>query len=109
MSYRVMQGETEIGISPTIVHIYMGANGAYQECSEDEATGFCVKLPRIIEPINDDEELLEDTELEPTGEYLFDTVFSLPGKNLDGAVGEATYGVITPEQYEEITGEQYEG
>lgn len=94
MSYRVMQGDIEIGISPTIVHIYMGANGAYQECPEDEATGFCVKLPQLIEPINDDEELLEGTELEPAGAYLFDTVFSLPGKKLEGAVGEAIYYII---------------
>lgn len=94
MSYRVMQGETEIGISPTIVHIYMGANGAYQECSEDEATGFCVKLPRLIEPINDDEGLPEGIELEPVSEYLFDTVFSLPGKNLKGTAGEAIYYII---------------
>lgn len=94
MSYRVMQGDVEIGVSPTIVHIYLGDNGVYQECPEDEATGFCVKLPRLIEPINDDEELLEGMELEPAGEYLFDTVFSLPGKNLKGAIGEATFQII---------------
>lgn len=107
MSYRVIRDGVEIGVSPTIVHIFLGDNGAYQECPEDEATGFCVKLPRLIGPINDDEELLEGMELEPVGEYLFDTVFSLPGKNLEGAVGEATYEVITPEQYEDITGESY--
>lgn len=93
MSYRVMQGEIEIGISPTIVHIYMGANGAYQECSADEATGFCVKLPRLIEPTSE-EELPEGVEIDQSEKDIFDTVFSLPGKNLEGAVGEAIYYII---------------
>ena len=85
MSYRVMQGDVEIGVSPTIVHIYLGDNGAYQECQPDEAQGFCVKLPRAIPEILDD----DGNVIVEAGESLYDTVFSLPGKNLAGAVGEA--------------------
>ena len=45
MRYRVIRDGVEIGVSPTIVHIYLGGNGAYQECPPQEAQGFCVKLP----------------------------------------------------------------
>lgn len=87
MSYKVIQGDTEIGVSPTIVHIYLGDNGAYQECPPDEAQGFCVKLPmELPEVLNDDGEIIEEA-----GEALCDTVFSLPGKGLPGAVGEALW------------------
>lgn len=71
----------------------MGANGAYQACSANEATGFCVKLPRLIEPISD-EDFPEGVEVEPADKFLVDTVFSLPNKNLKGAIGEATFQII---------------
>ena len=90
MSYKVMQGDTEIGVSPTIVHIYMGENGAYQECSPDEAQGFCVKLPNDVPAVLDEDGRI----VEETGVVLFDTVFSLPGLDLTGAVGEATFKEI---------------
>ena len=85
MSYRVMQGDVEIGVSPTIVHIYMGENGAYQECEQYRADGFCVKLPRDI-PVLD-----EETKEETVSTEICDTVFSLPEHNLPGAYGEATF------------------
>ena len=85
MSYRVIRDDVEIGVSPTIVHIYLGGNGAYQECPPQEAQGFCVKLPRAIPEILDD----DGDVIAEAGETLCDTVFSLPGKNLAGAVGEA--------------------
>lgn len=85
MSYRVIRDGVEIGVSPTIVHIYLGGNGAYQECPPQEAQGFCVKLPREFpEVLDDDGDVIVEA-----GETLCDTVFSLPGKNLAGAVGEA--------------------
>lgn len=87
MSYRVMQGDIEIGVSPTIVHIFLGDNGAYQECPPDEAQGFCVKLPmEFPEVLDDDGDVIVEA-----GEALCDTVFSLPGKGLPGAVGEASW------------------
>lgn len=92
MSYRVIRDGVEIGVSPTIVHIYLGDNGAYQECPANEATGFCVKLPRLAEPA-ESEEQAEGMEIELTNELLFDTVFSLPRRGLKGAVGEAIYEV----------------
>ena len=88
MSYRVMQDGQEIGVSPTIVHIFLGDNGAYQECPPQEAQGFCVKLPRETAPVSLDGGG-ETGVAADTGDTLYDTVFSLPGKNLAGAVGEA--------------------
>lgn len=85
MSYRVIRDGVEIGVSPTIVHIFFGDNGAYQECPPQEAQGFCVKLPvELPEVLDDDGDVIAEA-----GETLCDTVFSLPGKNLAGAVGEA--------------------
>ena len=85
MSYRVIRDGVEIGVSPTIVHIDMGENGAYQECSPEEAEGFCVKLPPDTQmPLEDGTAVVEPGALR-------DTVFSLPGKKLPGAVGEAAY------------------
>lgn len=87
MSYRVIRDGVEIGVSPTIVHIYLGDNGAYQECPPDEAQGFCVKLPmEFPEVLDDDGDVIVEA-----GETLCDTVFSLPDKGLFGAVGEATW------------------
>ena len=87
MSYRVMQDGREIGVSPTIVHIFLGDNGAYQECPPDEAEGFCVKLPVELQEVLDE----NGDVIAEAGEALCDTVFSLPGKGLFGAVGEATW------------------
>lgn len=87
MSYRVMQDGEEIDVSPTIVHIFLGDNGAYQECPPEEAQGFCVKLPvELPEVLDDDGDVIAEA-----GEAVCDTVFSLPGKGLPGAVGEATW------------------
>lgn len=85
MSYKIMQKGIEIGVSPTIVHIYLGKNGAYQECEKESADGFCVKLPHISS-IADGE---MNDELDQNG--VCDTVFSFQGHNLPGACGEATY------------------
>lgn len=82
-----MQDDQEIGVSPTIVHIFLGDNGAYQECPPEEAQGFCVKLLRKTRDLLcDDGEVIVEV-----GEALYDTVFSLPGKGLPGAVGEALW------------------
>lgn len=87
MSYRVMQDGQEIGVSPTIVHIFLGDNGAYQECPPEEAQGFCVKLPvELPEVLDDDGDVIVEA-----GETLCDTVFSLPSKGLPGAAGEASW------------------
>lgn len=85
MSYRVMQDDQEIGVSSTIVHIYLGGNGAYQECEQYRADGFCVKLPCDITVVD------EETNEETVSTQMCDTVFSLPGHNLPGAYGEATF------------------
>ena len=85
MSYRVMQDGREIGVSPTIVHIFLGDNGAYQECEQYRADGFCVKLPRDITVVD------EETNEETVSTEICDTVFSLPGKGLPGSVGEAMW------------------
>lgn len=87
MSYRVMQDGQEIGVSPTIVHIFLGDNGAYQECFPQEANGFCVMLPVKVFP-NDEQ---DDINITSSGKAIYATVFSLPGKGLPGAVGEATW------------------
>lgn len=82
-----MQDGQEIGVSPTIVHIYLGDNGAYQECPPEEAQGFCVKLPvEFPEVLDDDGDVIVEA-----GETLCDTVFSLPSKGLPGAAGEASW------------------
>ena len=97
MSYRVIRDGVEIGVSPTIVHIYLGDNGVYQECPPQEAQGFCVKLPRedaqVTLDAGVDPSFLADSGDTPydAGDLLYDTVFSLPGKNLARAVGEATW------------------
>lgn len=88
MSYRVIRDGVEIGVSPTIVHIYLGGNGAYQECPPQEAQGFCVKLPREAAQVTLDDGG-DSSVVADTGDTLYDTVFSVPGKNLAGAVGEA--------------------
>ena len=87
MSYRVIRDGVEIGVSPTIVHIYLGGNGAYQECPPQEAQGFCVKLPREAAQVTLDDGG-DSSVVADTGDTLYDTVFSVPGKNLAGAVGE---------------------
>ena len=88
MSYRVIRDGVEIGVSPTIVHIFLGDNGAYQECPPQEAQGFCVKLPREAAQVTLDDGG-DSSVVADTGDTLYDTVFSVPGKNLAGAVGEA--------------------
>ena len=88
MSYRVIRDGVEIGVSPTIVHISLGGNGAYQECPPQEAQGFCVKLPREAAQVTLDDGG-DSSVVADTGDTLYDTVFSVPGKNLAGAVGEA--------------------
>lgn len=90
MSYRVIRDGVEIGVSPTIVHIYLGGNGAYQECPPQEAQGFCVKLPREAAQVTLDDGG-DSSVVADTGDTLYDTVFSVPGKNLAGAVGEARW------------------
>lgn len=93
MSYRVIRDGVEIGVFPTIVHIYLGGNGAYQECPPQEAQGFCVKLPREAAQVTLDDGG-DSSVVADTGDTLYDTVFSVPGKNLAGAVGEATWQEI---------------
>ena len=88
MSYRVIRDGVEIGVSPTIVHIYLGGNGAYQECPPQEAQGFCVKLPRETAPVSLDGGGEAGVAAYP-GVALYSTVFSLRGINVAGAVGEA--------------------
>lgn len=90
MSYRVIRDGVEIGVSPTIVHIFLGDNGAYQECPPQEAQGFCVKLPREAAQVTLDDGG-DSSVVADTGDTLYDTVFSVPGKNLAGAVGEARW------------------
>ena len=63
MSYRVIRDGVEIGVSPTIVHIYLGGNGAYQECPPQEAQGFCVKLPRETAPVSLDGESVVNSDV----------------------------------------------
>lgn len=92
MSYRVMQGGEEIGVSPTIVHIYLGDNGAYQECEQYRADGFCVILPHEIQTMD------METNEETVSTQICDTVFSLPGHNLPGAYGEATFEEVMDEE-----------
>lgn len=109
MRYRVIQEDVEIGISRSIVYIYLGENGAYQECPPSEAQGFCVKLPvSLPDDCMDDVEGTEGTSTaevaltqvqmenhaEDQDRLLADMVFSLPGKNLLGAIGEATFEEI---------------
>ena len=93
MSYRVIRDGVEIGVSPTIVHIYLGGNAAYQECLPQEAQGFCVKLPREAAQVTLDDGG-DSSVVADTGDTLYDTVFSVPGKNLAGAVGEAGWEEI---------------
>lgn len=105
MRYRVIQENIEIGISRSIVYIYLGENGAYQECPFREAQGFCVKMPvSLPDDCMDDVEGTEGTSMaemalaqakmenhaEDQDGLLADMVFSLAGKNLLGAIGEAS-------------------
>lgn len=80
MAYVVIQNGEVIGASDTIVHIFFGENGAYQECPQGKADGFCVKLPK--------EFILEDGTTETV---RVDTVFVLPGHTLQGNEMEAEY------------------
>lgn len=64
-----------IGESPTMVHIFLGENESYQECSPETADGFCAKLP-------------VETEV---GTELVDTVFQLPNHILRGDEPIANY------------------
>lgn len=83
MAYEVIQNGEVIGTSDTLVHIFFGENGAYQECPEENADGFCVKLPKAYQMESGD----TVTELE-------DTVFVLPGHTLMGSEPEAEYTEI---------------
>lgn len=67
--YKILNenGDT-IGESSTIVYIFLGENGAYQECESRFADGFCSKIPK---------ETYEGT-------VLVDTVFQFPGRTLRG-------------------------
>ena len=92
MSYRVIRDGVEIGVSTTIVHIFVGENGAYQECEQYRADGFCVKLPREIQTMD------METNKEIVSTQICDTVFSLPEHNLSGAYGEATFEEVKDEE-----------
>ena len=83
MAYEVIQNGKVIGTSDTIVHIFFGENGAYQECPADMADGFCVKLPKVFE--------LEDGTTETAS---VDTVFVLPGHTLRGDEPAGEYRLV---------------
>lgn len=80
MAYEVIQNGEVIGTSDTLVHIFFGENGAYQECPADIADGFCVKLSKVFE--------LEDGTQETEN---VDTVFVLPGHTMRGDELEAEF------------------
>ena len=80
MAYDVIQNGEVIGTSDTIVHIFFGKNEAYQECTEDIADGFCVKLPKVFQ-LEDGTQEIENV----------DTVFVLPGHTLRGGEPEAEF------------------
>ena len=80
MAYEVIQNGEVIGTSDILIHIFFGENGAYQECPQGKADGFCVKLPKEFD-IGDG----------TTETAHVDTVFALPGHTLKGNELEAEY------------------
>jgi len=82
--YNIFKDSAEIGTADTVVHIFYGGNGAYQECEAEDAQGFCVKLPYTYTDDNGNE--ITD---------LMDTVFCLPGKKLKGGEPEGEYTVAS--------------
>lgn len=77
--YKVIKNGKSIGYSDTIVYIKLAKNGCYVPCEQNNADGFCVKIPYQY---TDDDGNTVDT--------VKDTVFQLNGKQLNGSEGTAS-------------------
>lgn len=76
--YKVTVKGELAGYSDTAVFVRLHKNGAYVPCDEPEAEGVCVKIPYEYE--DDGGEMVQT---------VADTLYSLPGRSLKGAAGEA--------------------
>jgi len=82
--YKVIQDGAVIATVDSIVFIFYGDNQAYQECPEEQACGFCIKIPKSF---------VDDITGE-TVEISVDTVFQFPNKQLKGTEPIAEYSVV---------------
>lgn len=78
--YAVKKEGAFAGYADSIVLIRLHGNGCYVPCKEDQAEGFCAKMPVTIT----DEEGTEH-------QVLSDTVFHFAGHTLKGTEPEGSY------------------